>query len=338
MVNAEGATAILNGGTFMRSQEKGINPYNNGKNSWYTIQNLGDMTINKGVIVENSGYYSSNIVVGGKKCNPLSNLKITGGTLKGGVKTVKVDDYGNLEITGGTFTNEKYPCIMNWYKAVITGGTFTSPSVSVENGCWKEEVSIGDLTITGGTFNGDISGTINVNGTVYTGKSIAISGGTFSTEVKEEYCAAGYAPKYDESTGTYTVKEKGITWIGTTDSGIYTVDNTKYGVMRFMFSTDVSADKVTNIGIKYISSSFGTPTDGEQATGKICNATDGANKNAVQGDINNIDINKPLAEKYYAAAFIKVDGKTYWSTPISCTLNTSKELVGYTPQTEGGNN
>ena len=52
-------------------------------------------------------------------------------------------------------------------------------------------------------------------------------------------------------------------------------------------------------------------------------------------DINNIDINKPLAEKYYAAAFIKVDGKTYWSDPISCTLNTTKKLEGYTPQ--GGN-
>ena len=102
-----------------------------------------------------------------------------------------------------------------------------------------------------------------------------------------------------------------------------------------MFSANFDANKVTNIGIKYISSSFGTPTDGEQATGEICNATDGANKNAVQGDINNIDINKPLAEKYYAAAFIKVDGKTYWSDPISCTLNTTKKLEGYTPQ--GGN-
>ena len=124
-------------------------------------------------------------------------------------------------------------------------------------------------------------------------------------------------------------------WTTYTDSGIYTVGNENYGVMRFMFSANFDANKVTNIGIKYISSSFGTPTDGEQATGEICNATDGANKNAVQGDINNIDINKPLAEKYYAAAFIKVDGKTYWSDPISCTLNTSKKLEGYTPQ--GGN-
>ena len=126
-----------------------------------------------------------------------------------------------------------------------------------------------------------------------------------------------------------------ITWDYGTDSGIYTLDGTNYlGVMRFMFgTTDINANDVTKIGIKYISSSFGTPTDGEQATGEICNATDGANKNAVQGDIINIPTDN--TNTYYAAAFIEVGGKTYWSAPISCTLNTSKELVGYTPQ--GGN-
>lgn len=156
--------------------------------------------------------------------------------------------------------------------------------------------------------------------------------GNIFNDTDTEKCMKKGATKPTQSTVT-AISANG--WTTDTDSGIYTVGNENYGVMRFMFSANFDANKVTNIGIKYISSSFGTPTDGEQATGEICNATDGANKNAVQGDINNIDINKPLAEKYYAAAFIKVDGKTYWSDPISCTLNTSKKLEGYTPQ--GGN-
>ena len=156
--------------------------------------------------------------------------------------------------------------------------------------------------------------------------------GNIFNDTDTEKCMKKGATKPTQSTVT-AISANG--WTTYTDSGIYTVGNENYGVMRFMFSANFDANKVTNIGIKYISSSFGTPTDGKQATGEICNATDGANKNAVQGDINNIDINKPLAEKYYAAAFIKVDGKTYWSDPISCTLNTSKKLEGYTPQ--GGN-
>ena len=66
LVNFEDATATLNGGTFMRSQEKGSDPYYNGTNSYYTVQNGGTMTINEGVTVENKGAYSSNIANFGK--------------------------------------------------------------------------------------------------------------------------------------------------------------------------------------------------------------------------------------------------------------------------------
>lgn len=103
-----------------------------------------------------------------------------------------------------------------------------------------------------------------------------------------------------------------------------------------MFRTDVDADKATNIGIKYIKLSASIePIDSESVSGdKVAAGVSG--KNAVQGDINNIDINKTLAEKYYAAAFIEVGGKTYWSAPISCTLDKERTLTGYTP-TKGGN-
>ena len=96
-------------------------------------------------------------------------------------------------------------------------------------------------------------------------------------------------------------------------------------------TTDINANDVTKIGIKYISSSFGTPTDGETAAGT--NVEGETKKNAVQGDIIKIPTNN--TNTYYAAAFIEVGGKTYWSAPISCTLDKQRTLTGYT---EGGNN
>ena len=336
LVNDEGATATLNGGTFMRSEEKGnfkmlSNETVSNDNSWYTIQNLGSMTINQNVTVENKGWYSSNIVTGGEKCTAAATLIINGGKFSGGVKTVKVDVCGVLKINGGDFSNNYFPCIMNWNKTTIAGGTFTSPaSYSVFNGYFHNTVAVGDLKITGGNFKGGI-----LNSTEYPGGDIAISGGTFNTDVTK-YCAAGYAPKYDESTGTYTVKEKGITWIGTTDSGIYTVDNTKYGVMRFMFRTDVNVEtsKVTKIGIKYINAK--AINDPISSQGIEVDANDAAGKNAVQGDINEI-IPENATGTYYALAYIVVDDKPYWSAPIDCKLNVSKILEGYAPQTKGGN-
>lgn len=128
LFNADIATAVLNGGKFMRSQETGIDQDNSGGNSWYTIANQGTLTINSGVTVENKGYFSSNIVTGNytdKSTAVTSKLTINGGTFKGGVKTVKVDECGVLTINDGTFTNEKYACIMNWNKTEIKGGTFT---------------------------------------------------------------------------------------------------------------------------------------------------------------------------------------------------------------------
>ncbi len=344
LVNDEGATATLNGGTFMRSQEKGSDPYNNGTNSYYTVQNGGTMTINNGVVVENSGGYSSNIVNDCNSAEKTAQLTVNGGTFSGGINTLKNGGYGVLKIRGGIFTNTVQSCIMNWNKANISGGEFNgSKNVdSVYNGSYTytdpdkkvDFTMIGDLTITGGTFTRAIVA-VNYMGQATADPVTSISGGTFNTDVTK-YCAEGYAPEYDETNKTYTVKEKGITWIGTTDSGIYTLNGTKYGVMRFMFSTDVDLSKssVSKIGIKYINAN--AISDPINNKGTEVDANDASGKNAVQGDINEI-IPESATGTYYALAYIEVDDKPYWSTPISCTLNTSKELVGYTPQTEGGN-
>ena len=49
------ATVILNGGTYKRSQETGVDSKNSGGNSYYTIKKYGTMEINSGDTVENKG-------------------------------------------------------------------------------------------------------------------------------------------------------------------------------------------------------------------------------------------------------------------------------------------
>ena len=134
LINDEDATATLNGGTFKRSEEAGkYEPYGNGGNSHYTIKNGGTMTINNGVVVENSGGYSSNIVNGGNSAEKTAQLTVNGGTFSGGINTLKNDGYGVLKICGGIFNNTIQSCIMNWDVASISGGEFNG-SKNVECG------------------------------------------------------------------------------------------------------------------------------------------------------------------------------------------------------------
>ncbi len=356
LFNAEGATAVLNGGKFLRSAETGIDQDTSGGNSWYTIANKGAMTINAGVTVENKGYFSSNIVngyydtvgtgiptltinggtfTGGVKTVKVDEcgvLTINGGTFTGGVKTVKVDECGVLTINGGTFTNEKYPCIMNWNKTDINGGTFTtSNSISILNGTYNDN-AVGELKITNGEFTGDISGTI-VADKPYPGKITAISGGTFSTDVSE-YCVDGFEA-VKGADGKYTVEK--ANWGKYTDSGCYVVNDTKYGMMRFMFAFtgDITGKTIQSYGIKYISAeNIGK----DYSDRKGVSATDGAT--AFQGDIVGIDYNTTNDTNYYAAAYIKFDDNTViWSAPQKCKINWNRTFTKYAPQTSenGGN-
>lgn len=331
LFNTEGSTAELNGGKFLRSEETGTDQDTSGGNSWYTIANKGAMTINAGVTVENKGYFSSNIVNGYYDTvgTGTPTLTINGGTFTGGVKTVKVDECGVLTITGGTFTNEKYPCIMNWNKTEISGGTFTSPSSnSVFNGLFNNTTAVGSLTIAGGAFEGGI-----INSEEYTGGNIAISDGTFSTDVSE-YCVDGFKA-VKGADGRYTIEE--ANWGKYTDSGCYVVNDTKYGMMRFMFAFtgDITGKTIQSYGIKYISAeNIGKDYSDRQGV----SATDGAT--AFQGDIVGIDYDTTNKANYYAAAYIDFgNGDIIWSAPLKCNINWNRTFTKYAPQTSenGGN-
>ena len=336
LINDKDATATLNGGTFMRSKEAGTYaPYKDCGNSHYTIKNSGTMSIYDGVTVENAGGFSSNIVNVGEGENKAS-LTIYNGVFSGGVNSVKNDAYGVLKINNGEFSNTVQYCIMNWDVASISGGKFNGSNNvdSVYNGSYTytdkdtkvDFTMIGDLTITGGTFTGAIVAK-NYNGQAKADPVTSISGGTFDTDVTD-YCAYGH--EITKSNGTYTVKESNITWKTDTDSGIYTVEGKDFGMMRFMFGAK-DVDAVTNIGIKYIKLNTAGTID---SNGKKVEATVATGTNAVQGDIYGMETTD--TNNYYAAAFITVGGKTHWSAPISCKLNTAQKFTKYAPTTPAG--
>ena len=200
-------TVTLNGGTFDRTGEKGSSSSVSGGNSWYTICNHGTMTINAGIVkntgsfssmIEN-GYFSytgnnsrSNYVSGTNAAAP--SLTINGGTFTGGLNTVKNDDGGVLVINNGSFSNTAQASILNWNEATINGGSFTTTSNynTILNGASLSSVSDhdkGKLTITGGSFTA-VNGKDAVKNNI-SDSSIAISGGTFSSDVAEAYLASG---------------------------------------------------------------------------------------------------------------------------------------------------
>ncbi len=151
--NEVGGTVILNGGTYTRSKENGINSEESGGNSFYNIRNYGTMTINEGVEVVQNGQFSSLIENGfynGKTQNPdgaTATMIINGGTFSGGINTIKNDDYGVLTIHDGTFSNTTQAAFLNWNVATVNGGTFSSERNCILNGHGGDTMDKGELKI-----------------------------------------------------------------------------------------------------------------------------------------------------------------------------------------------
>ena len=177
----------LNGGAYTRSKETGENPTTSGKNSYYNILNHGELIINEGVTVYQSGAFSSLIDNGYydyKKSDPrfgyvdgtnnaAPSLTINGGSFSGGINTIKNDDGATLTIIGGEFSNTTQSCVQNNNVATISGGTYNpAKGHSVESKAYAGEHNKGETSITGGTFNGPLY--------TYGGGTFKISGGTFN--------------------------------------------------------------------------------------------------------------------------------------------------------------
>ena len=196
-------TVVINGGTFDRSQENGMNKGESGQNSWYTIKNVGTMTINDGATVQTAGNnaalgkFSSLVSNGYFNTNDYNTnkgleqpiLKIDGGTFRGGLNTIKNDDRARLTINGGTFSNYYQAVVQNHNIAEITGGTFTAASdantetYGIYNCGCGADIDLGTLTVSGGTFTGatyavaEVSShnaIVNISGGQFAGTKAAI--------------------------------------------------------------------------------------------------------------------------------------------------------------------
>ena len=232
LVNKVGAIATLNGGTFTRSQEAGTyEPDLANGNSWYTVKNYGTMTINAGATVTTRltddngnavGGHSSLIANGWQNANDLTNnprndnqnalLTVNGGTFIGGINTVKNDDHSELVFNNGTCTNYTQAAFQNHNIATINGGSFVAESHwSIYNCPCNANSDKGELTITGGSFTGNIAHVKADYG------FIKISGGTYSVN-PTAYVADTHIVRKDGDAQFTVVAKSNLT------SGVYLTD------------------------------------------------------------------------------------------------------------------
>lgn len=206
-------------------------------NFGYVIENHGTMTLDrckisstsvKSSAIEN-GWYTASANTAGTSCTmTIQNAEVVSVNANGGLYTVKNDDYGVMVINGGVFTNSVAGAgaVLNWNDLTINGGTFTGASAVRTLKSGSSDFETGKSQIKNGTFNGGID---TLDG-YKTGITIAVTGGTFSTDVTE-YLAEG---KILQKNGdTYTaVTNSGIT------SGTYTAKPTVPDGYKVVENTD----------------------------------------------------------------------------------------------------
>ncbi len=231
--------AILNKGTLtitdtsagktgtIKRDDQGIE----GETSYYVIKNIGTMVIDQANVVNNSGYKkanSSGSMVGSSLiCNgdddPQASLTINGGTFnQPNFLVVKNGTNGTLTVNGGTLTSN-HSAVQNWNKAQILGGSLTGQiwTDAWVEGAIGETIIGGDAQFTGEIvvdITGKVPPTLKIEGgsldvtswrvtsaAAAANATVAVSGGTFTAAVPENYCAAGYAPTANAD-GTYGVK------------------------------------------------------------------------------------------------------------------------------------
>ena len=197
---------------------------------YYVIDNKGTMTINGGNVINDSSKNGSSLIRNGgaEDDNAYPTLNITGGTFtQQNFIAIKNDALSRLNVSGGKITSNA-SAIQNWYEATITGGEING-QLWTDAFAWPGGESTGNTTISeNAKFNGEIvmditgknvvpklnisGGDLNITNWRITpaasavGAKPAVSGGTFSSEVKPEYCAPGFVPK-DNGDGTFGVQE-----------------------------------------------------------------------------------------------------------------------------------
>ena len=218
--------AVLNGGVYSRSLEAGTATGANG-NSWYTIFNDGDLTVNAGVEVcqrkEGTNNFSSLVENG---YNKPATLTINGGTFTAGLNAVK-NESGTVTIKDGTFLgggdDAEQKSVLNWDTLEIHGGTFENV---VQTWTWTDsttgEGSHATTNIHNGTFNGGVVAE-TYHGEESPAPVVNITGGTFTGTV------SGNKAEINVSAGTFTsaisATESKVTVSGSFDGEVSTDGN-----------------------------------------------------------------------------------------------------------------
>ena len=229
LYNEKDATAIVESGTFTRSQEAGT-PSGNGGNSWYVVYNDGTLTFNGGT-VEATGKFSS-LVVSGQN-NASAVMTINNGNFNNDFIVIKAEG-GTTNITGGTF-NSPEQTLQSWDSiTTVTGGTLNG---AISSWVWKDSTTNGvtisgdavvngnltaanydnkssiasSITINGGKINGELKkrNIDDAADATYTGAKFEVTAGTFTKKFSASYLASGLALK-ENADGTYTVGEKTV--------------------------------------------------------------------------------------------------------------------------------
>ena len=240
-------------GTIMREDTA----ENSGVSSHYVIdiqgkQGITLLTFESGIVKNDSGNRegkgASLVRVGDDSVAKYPGLTIKGGTFtQDNFIAIKVDR-GTLYLNDGEVNSANSYAIENGHNATIRGGTVNgtvaawtysggpNSNLEISGGTVNGDVKsvnygstankVAKVSITGGTVNGRLGTYIYSSGLEPTDDAakatIKVSGGTFSSAVPAEYCAAGFIPTANAD-GTYGVQQQQVlAKIG--DTAYYTMD------------------------------------------------------------------------------------------------------------------
>lgn len=234
-------TATISGGTVTGNCAWGVTVFDTATLNVQGGSISGDYAISTNGNAENNVTMniSGGVITGDELgvYQPSGTLNVTGGTIsgrtgifvRGGTLTIPGNSTATISGTGA-YTQHSFDTTGD-------GAKGTGEAVTIVESAYPSAIS--NITIAGGAFTteahpqtGDI-GSYAINGTLVAPTGF-ISGGTFSSPVPEELCAAGYE-SVDNGNGTYTVETIKVAQIG----------ETKYATLAEAFAAARPGDTIT---------------------------------------------------------------------------------------------
>lgn len=335
-------TVTLNGGTYDRSNEDGVDADNAGTNTYYTILNHGKMTVDSSVTVRNKGHHSSLFENGYYSQNSKDGidnptLTITSGTYEGGLNTIKNDDDATLTINGGTFTNYTQAAFQNHGTATVTAGSFIANSKYAIDNCGCDAThDPGKLEIFGGTFNGTLyirSAYSNVtisdgyfNGSISkTDGTLTITGGYFTTD-PSAYCVDGKTGIPSTEPGyAFTVGEKAGNEVkpATAAPDVNIPENSN-------ITNENDKTAATTIGQSVQDTTGVLSAAANQAISNVTEAQKTDAENAIRAANSGVTVNAVDTVNIYAQTYLKITPTAYEDNRFTLDIQPMYRVVAST--------